>query len=64
MREKIQLFIQRETVLVIALILAVISCFFVLPDKKYAEYIDWRTSEGCFCRSDSTLLFEQYAYYK
>lgn len=36
-------FIKKETVLSAALFLAVISMFFVFPDKKYADYIDFRT---------------------
>lgn len=36
-------FIKKETVLTIAMILAIISAFFVLPNKGYIEYIDWRT---------------------
>ena len=40
--QKIIVFIKKETVLVAATILAVISAFFVTPDEKYLEYIDWR----------------------
>ena len=36
-------FIKKEPVLTIALILAVISAFFVKPDIKYLDYIDFRT---------------------
>lgn len=42
MKEKIVQFIKKETVLVIATILAVISAFFVTPSKEYLDYIDWR----------------------
>ena len=35
-------FIKKETVLTIAAILAVISSFFVKPNKEYLTYIDWR----------------------
>ena len=35
-------FLKRESVLVIATILAIISMFFVTPSKAYMEYIDWR----------------------
>ena len=35
-------FLKRETVLVAASILAIISAFFVTPNKKYMSYIDWR----------------------
>lgn len=37
------LFLKEETVLVIALLLAVISMFFVPPDKQYISYIDFHT---------------------
>lgn len=36
-------FIKKETVLSAALFLAVISMFFVFPDKEYVSYIDYRT---------------------
>ena len=36
-------FIKKETVLSIAFLLAIISSFFVIPDKKYIDYIDWHT---------------------
>ena len=50
-------FAKRETVLTAAVLLAVISAFFVTPDSGYADYIDFRTlgllfslmtvTEGC-----------------
>lgn len=43
MIKQIKEFVKKETVLTIAWILAVISCFFVRPDIEYAEYIDIRT---------------------
>ncbi len=36
-------FLRRETVLCAALLLAVISAFFVPPDRAYFGYIDWNT---------------------
>ena len=36
-------FIQQETVLTAAAVLAVVSAFFVLPDAQYLGYIDLRT---------------------
>lgn len=36
------MFIKKETVLVIATILAIISAFFVKPNIGYLDYIDWR----------------------
>ncbi len=42
-------FIKSEVVLVISLVLAVISCFIVTPDKAYIEYIDFKTLVLLFC---------------
>ena len=42
MKEKIIVFVKKETVLVVAAILAVISAFFVHPDQAYIDYIDFR----------------------
>ena len=39
----IRSFIRREPVLMISVLAAVISCFFVLPDGQYRDYIDFRT---------------------
>lgn len=36
-------FLKRETVLCAAVLLAVISCFFVAPGLSYLSYIDWNT---------------------
>ena len=41
--KKILYFIKKETVLSIAVVLAVISVFFVVPDREYISYIDFRT---------------------
>jgi Na+/H+ antiporter NhaD/arsenite permease-like protein len=38
-----QKFVKQETVLCAAMMLAVLSCFFVRPDKEYAKYLDFRT---------------------
>lgn len=40
---KIKKFIQNETVLSVAAVLAVFSAFLVPPDGEYTGYIDWRT---------------------
>lgn len=40
---KIKSFLKRETVLCVAFVLALISCFFVKPDQQYFSYIDYRT---------------------
>lgn len=42
MKEKIIQFFKKETVLVVATILAIVSAFFVHPSKKYISYIDFR----------------------
>ena len=42
MKEKIIVFVKKETVLVVAAILAVMSAFFVHPDQAYIDYIDFR----------------------
>lgn len=43
MKRKIFEFIKQEAILIVACVLAVISMFFVTPDEKYIEYIDFRT---------------------
>lgn len=43
MKRKIFDFIKQEMILIVACVLAVISLFFVTPDKEYLEYIDFRT---------------------
>ncbi len=41
--------LKEETVLCIAGVLAIISCFFITPDIQYLEYIDFRTLSLLFC---------------
>lgn len=36
-------FIKKEVILCVASVLAIVSCFFVTPDKAYLNYIDFRT---------------------
>lgn len=47
--QRIKAFFQKEVVLSVALLLAIISMFFVTPDKAYLEYIDFRTLGILFC---------------
>lgn len=47
--EKILNFVKKEIVLLIAFVLAVISCFFVHPDAAYIDYIDYRTLSILLC---------------
>ena len=49
MGKRIAEFVKRETVLSAAAVLAVVSCFFVTPDREYLGYIDFRTLILLFC---------------
>lgn len=42
-------FIKKESVLVVAFTLAIVSAFLVMPDKEYLSYIDFRTLSLLFC---------------
>ena len=42
-------FLKKEVVLTISGILAICSCFLVVPDSLYADYIDWHTILILFC---------------
>ena len=46
---KFKEFIKNEIVLILSFVLAVISTFFVTPNKGYFEYIDFRTLGLLFC---------------
>ncbi len=47
--EKVLGLIKNEIVLLVALVLAVVSCFFVHPDVAYIDYIDYRTLSILLC---------------
>lgn len=47
--DRIAAFFKKGTVLCVAAILAVISMFFVFPDKEYLEYPDYRVLALLFC---------------
>lgn len=49
MLRKILTFFQKETVLSISAILAILSMFIVHPSGKYFSYIDFRTLSLLFC---------------
>ena len=49
MLRKILTFFQKETVLSISAILAILSMFIVHPSGKYLSYIDFRTLSLLFC---------------
>ena len=42
-------FIKREVVLTVAIILAILTCFFVPVDKEYVNYFDFKTLISLFC---------------
>lgn len=42
-------FVKKELVLCIAMLLAIVSSFIVMPDKEYIGYIDFRTLGILFC---------------
>ena len=46
---KIKEFLKNEIVLILSFILAVISAFFISPNKGYLDYIDFRTLGLLFC---------------
>ena len=46
---KVREFIKNEIVLILSFILAVVSSFFVTPNKGYFDYIDFRTLGLLFC---------------
>ena len=41
--KKVTAFLRREPILAVAALAAIVSCFFVPPDRAYLHYIDWRT---------------------
>lgn len=48
-KEKIFNFIKREPVLCVAIVLAIVTCFFVPLDKEYLNYFDFTTLVCLFC---------------
>ena len=57
--KKIGEFVRKETVLTVALLLAVISAFIVPPDSAYVDYIDFRTLAILFCLMTVVAGFSQ-----
>ena len=57
--KRIAEFVKRETVLSAAAVLAVVSCFFVTPDREYLGYIDFRTLILLFCLMTVMAGFKQ-----
>lgn len=56
-------FIKKEIVLCIAIILAVLSMFFVKPDRQYLAYIDFRTLAILFCLMTIVAGFKQLGFF-
>ena len=48
-KERIINFIKSEVVLSVAIVAAIITCFFVPIDKEYLGYFDWNTLVLLFC---------------
>ena len=48
-KSKLVKFIKRETVLTVAILLAIVSAVMIPPDGEYAGYIDFRTLSVLFC---------------
>ena len=46
---RIRDFVKKEPVLLISALLAVISCFFIPPDREYLGYFDLRTLALLYC---------------
>ena len=47
--QKIKNFLKNEIVLVVAVLLAIVSMFIVIPDAQFIDYIDFRTLGILFC---------------
>ena len=48
-RHAVSTFVSQNTVLVIAAVLALVSCIIIPPDSKYIEYFDFKTLTCLFC---------------
>lgn len=49
MKDKVIAFCKKEVVFVIAICIAVISAFFVMPSKEYLQYLDYKVLALLFC---------------
>ena len=49
LKRKLSEFLKRETVLTVAVFLAIVSAVMTPPDREYAGYIDFRTLSILFC---------------
>ena len=48
-KRKLSEFLKRETVLTVAILLAIVSAVMIPPDREYVGYIDFRTLSILFC---------------
>ena len=48
-KQDVKNFLKANAVLIIAIIAAAVTCFFVPFDEEYAGYFDWRTLSCLFC---------------
>lgn len=51
-KRKLSEFLKRETVLTVAILLAIVSAVMIPPDREYAGYIDFRTLSILFLPDD------------
>ena len=56
-KRKLSEFLKRETVLTVAILLAIVSAVMIPPDREYAGYIDFRTLSILFCLIRFALFF-------
>ncbi len=47
--KKVKSFVKSNTVMLIAMACALVTCFIVPPDGAYADYFDWKTLTCLFC---------------
>jgi Na+/H+ antiporter NhaD/arsenite permease-like protein len=57
-------FIKKEIVLIIALLLAAVSMFFVTPDAEYAGYLDYQTLALLFCLMIIMAKYQHMGFFK
>ena len=49
MRQRVLTFLRSETILIVATLLAIISCFIVSPDGQYGGYVHVSTISQLVC---------------
>lgn len=61
---KIITFFKKETVLGVAFLLAIFSCFLIKPDAAYLNYLDWHTLIVLFCLMAVMAGLKQQAFFE